>query len=64
MHLSALLIIREKFRSILTAMIPLLLFCAIGCQSGENLLQDDRVDWNRYYSNDETNIIMQRYQLR
>ena len=51
-------------RSILIVMIPLLVAGSAGCQSGGRLLQDGQVDWNRYYSNDETNAIMQHYARR
>ncbi len=61
MRLSGLLIFRKHICPVLAAMVLILLFCTTGCQSGTHLLQDDQVDWNRYYSNDETNVIMQHY---
>jgi len=53
--------VTEVLLSVLAVMITLLHSGTAVCQSEGSLLQDDQVDWNRYYSNDETNVIMRHY---
>ncbi|MFC1500545.1 M14 family metallopeptidase [Candidatus Zixiibacteriota bacterium] len=61
MHLRRLFQFRESFTPALTTIVLVLSLSITGCESGKALFQGGQVDWNRYYSNAETNAIMQHY---